>query len=225
MATCNLFIPSRRLFLGTAAFGAAVTLQPHRALAEDLVRSPKLTEGPFYPNKLPLDTDNDLLVINDGQVTTEGEIVHLGGKLLDKNGIPLKNTTIEIWQVDAHGVYLHSRDSDGKKDKQDKLFQGFGRFTTGTSGAYYFRTVKPVAYSGRTPHIHVKIKRAGKEILTTQIFVRGEKLNKTDREYNGIRDEKQRDNVTVAFEPIKDSKAGELAANFDVVLGITPEEK
>ena len=55
---------SRRLFLGTAALGVAA-FSVRGAFAEELVKTPRQTEGPFYPNKLPLDTDNDLLIIND----------------------------------------------------------------------------------------------------------------------------------------------------------------
>jgi len=54
------------------------------------------------------------------------------------------------------------RSSAGKASQQDKNFQGFGRFTTGSTGEYYFRTIKPLAYPGRAPHIHVKVKRAVK---------------------------------------------------------------
>jgi protocatechuate 3,4-dioxygenase beta subunit len=182
-----------------------------------------MTEGPFYPDKLPLDTDNDLLVINDSITPAVGEITHLSGKILDAGGSPIRNAVIEIWQVDNKGVYIHSRDSTGRD--RDKNFQGFGRFTTGSTGEYYFRTIKPVPYTGRTPHIHVKVKKGGKELLTTQIFVSGHKLNKTDGVLADIRDPFERELVMVDFEPIKESKIGELSARFDIVAGVTPEER
>jgi protocatechuate 3,4-dioxygenase beta subunit len=212
------------LFLRSAA---AATLLPfwtvRGAFADELTRTPAQTEGPFYPNKLPLDTDNDLLVINDGITPGVGEITHLTGKVLDAKGNPLKNTLVEIWQCDANGVYLHTADSDGKKDKQDKNFQGFGRFLTGSTGEYYFRTIKPVPYPGRTPHIHFKVKQGRKDLLTTQLYVRGEKeRNEKDGIWRGVRDEKQRDAITVDFAPVKGSKIGELAAHFVIVLGVTP---
>lgn len=77
-------------------------------------------------------------------------------------------------------MYLHSGDSSEKQDKQDKNFQGFGRFMTSNNGEYYFRTIKPVPYPGRTPHIHFKVKKGGKELLTTQCYIKGEPLNMRD---------------------------------------------
>jgi protocatechuate 3,4-dioxygenase, beta subunit len=219
-----LYLPSRRLFLAAAATSA---VQPwwtvKGAFAEELVRTPAQTEGPFYPNKLPLDTDNDLLVINDNITPSIGEITHLTGKVLDATGNPVKNALVEIWQCDANGVYLHTADSGGKQDKQDKNFQGFGRFITGKTGEYYFRTIRPVPYPGRTPHIHFKIKQGRKELLTTQLYVKGEQArNQKDGIWRSVRDDKQRDAITVDFEKVKNSRIGELQANFVIVLGVTP---
>ena len=216
---------SRRGFLTSAAVAATSPLWTVRgAFAEELIKTPGQTEGPFYPNKLPLDTDNDLLVINDGITPAVGEITHLTGKVLDAKGNPLKNAVVEIWQCDANGVYLHTADSNGKKDKQDKNFQGFGRFVTGGTGEYYFRTIKPVPYPGRTPHIHFKVKQGRKDLLTTQLYVKGHQGNERDGIWKGVRDEKQRNAITVDFEKVKGSKLGELAAHFVIVLGTTPAE-
>lgn len=220
-----ILIPNRRAFLASAAIAAASPLWTVRgAFAEELTKTPAQTEGPFYPNKLPLDTDNDLLIINDGITPAVGDITHLTGKVLDAKGNPLKNAVVEIWQCDANGVYLHTGDSGGKKDKQDKNFQGFGRFVTGNTGEYYFRTIKPVPYPGRTPHIHFKVKQGRKELLTTQLYVKGHEGNPKDGIWKGVRDEKQRDSITVDFAKVKDSKIGELAAHFVIVLGTTPAE-
>jgi protocatechuate 3,4-dioxygenase beta subunit len=213
---------SRRGLLGSFGLGAAWYLTPG-LFAEELarVRTPAQTEGPFYPKKLPLDTDNDLIIINDSITPAVGEITHLSGKVLDAKGNPLRNAAVEIWQCDANGVYLHPGSDNG--DKRDKNFQGFGRFTTSSSGEYYFRTIKPVPYPGRTPHIHFKIKKGGKELLTTQCYIKGHAGNERDGIYRGVRDPNARAAVTVEFAKIKDSKIGELAAKFDIVLGITPE--
>ena len=194
---------------------------PSWAFAEELVRTPRQTEGPFYPDHLPLDTDNDLLIVNDGITPAVGEVTHLTGRILDASGSPIRNALVEIWQCDANGAYLHS--GTGNEDRRDKNFQGFGRFLTGSSGEYYFRTIKPVAYPGRTPHIHFAIKVPREERLTTQCYIKGESRNERDMVLRGIRDEKQRASVQVPFEPIKESKIGELAAKFDVVMGFTPK--
>ena len=129
---------------------------------------------------------------------------------------------IEIWQVDANGSYLHSHGTNRQSNKRDRNFQGYGRFLTGSSGEYYFRTIKPVLYPGRTPHIHVKIKLKEREVLTTQFFVHGEARNERDGVFRGIRNPQARETVLADYVPIKDSKAGELAAKYDVVLGLTP---
>jgi protocatechuate 3,4-dioxygenase beta subunit len=216
-----ILLPSRRHFLGALALGAAA-FTVRGAFAEELIRTPPQTEGPFYPNKLPLDTDNDLLIVNDNITPAVGEITHLSGKILDAKGNPLKNALVEIWQCDSKGVYLHTDDS-GKRAR-DTNFQGFGRFLTASSGEYYFRTIKPVAYPGRpAPHIHFKIKKGGKELLVTQCYVKGEKSNDKDFIYKDIRDDKQREAVTIDFAKVKDSRIGELTAKFDIILGITPE--
>jgi protocatechuate 3,4-dioxygenase, beta subunit len=216
----KLILPHRRVFLGT--LGAAL-FTTRGLFAEELVKTPAQTEGPFYPNKLPLDTDNDLIVVNDGVTPAVGEITHLTGKILDAKGNPVRNALVEIWQCDAKGVYLHTNDSDRKKDQQDKNFQGFGRFLTGSTGEYYFRTIKPVPYPGRTPHIHFKIKQGRKELLVTQCYIKGHPGNEKDGIYRSIRDAKALAAITVDFSPIKESKIGEVAAKFDVVLGMTPE--
>jgi protocatechuate 3,4-dioxygenase beta subunit len=216
---------NRRLFFASAASASIIPFWTVKgAFAEELTKTPAQTEGPFYPNKLPLDTDNDLLIINDAITPAIGEIAHLSGKILDAKGNPVKNAVVEIWQCDANGVYLHTADSDKKKDTQDKNFQGFGRFVTASSGEYYFRTIKPVPYPGRTPHIHFKIKQGRKELLTTQLYVKAEGArNQKDFIYTGVKNDKQRESITVEFEKVKDSKINELAANFTIVLGTTPE--
>jgi protocatechuate 3,4-dioxygenase beta subunit len=214
--------PNRRVFLSTLAFGAAAFTTPG-LFAEELTRTPAQTEGPFYPNKLPLDTDNDLILINDKLTTAVGEITHLTGRVLDAKGNPVRNAVVEIWQCDGNGVYLHTADSGRKQDQQDKNFQGFGRFLTGSTGEYYFRTIKPVPYPGRTPHIHFQIKKRDKELLTTQCYIKGHPGNERDGIYRSLRDPKDRDALTVDFALLKESRVGELAAKFDIVLGVTPE--
>ncbi len=191
------------------------------AFAEQLTLTPQQTEGPLYPDKLPLDTDNDLLVINDGITASVGEVTYLSGRLLDTKGDPIRNAVIEIWQVDGNGVYLHSREDAVKRDKH---FQGFGRFLTGSTGEYQFRTVKPVAYPGRPPHIHFAVKMQGREKWTTQCYVKGATQNEKDFVLRSIKDVKARESVIVDFAAIQGSKLGELAARFDIVMGFTPAD-
>jgi protocatechuate 3,4-dioxygenase beta subunit len=210
---------TRRSFLGGLASGV-VAFSARGAFAEELTRTPRQTEGPFYPDKLPLDTDNDLLIINDSITPAVGEVTHLSGRILDARGEPIRNALVEIWQVDAKGAYLHSR--SGNRDKRDPNFQGFGRFLTASSGEYYFRTIKPIPYPGRTPHIHFAVKVKGQDKFTTQCYIKGHAGNARDFILQSIRDTKARDAVLVDFAPVKGSRIGELAARFDIVLGFTP---
>lgn len=209
----------RRRFLTRLASGLFVATVG-AAFAEDLVITPRQTEGPFYPDQMPLDKDNDLLIVSDSITPAVGEVTHLTGRVLDATGSPLKDVVVEIWQVDSKGAYMHTRDP--ARRNRDTHFQGYGRFQTGSSGEYRFRTIKPVAYSGRTPHIHVKVGRGGRELLTTQCYIRGEPQNTRDGVLRGIRDPRQRESVIVPFVPVKASRIGELAARFDIVLGFTP---
>lgn len=222
------FIATRRHFLrGGIALGVgAVTFSKVKgAFAEELARTPRMTEGPFYPDKLPLDTDNDLILINESITPAVGEISHLTGRILSTAGEPIRNAVIEIWQCDANAVYLHTSDSNRKKAQQDKHFQGYGRFLTGSTGEYYFRTIKPVPYPGRpAPHVHFKVKKGGRELVTSQFFIHGFAGNRTDGIYRSLTNPIERELLCVDYKPMKESKIGELSARFDIVVGITPEE-
>ena len=210
----------RRRFINRFGFAAALFTVPG-AFAEELLRTPAMTEGPFYPDHLPLDTDNDLVILNNALTPAVGEVTYVSGRILDAQGAPIRGAQVEIWQCDHAGAYLHS--GTGNADQRDKNFQGYGRFLTGSSGEYLFRTIKPVPYPGRTPHIHYKVKRGGKELLTTQCFVKGHPGNERDGIWRRLEEGKVRDAVTVDFAPIAGSKAGELAAKFDLIMGLTPE--
>lgn len=212
---------TRRTMIRMAAMGAIFAGRTG-AYAEELIRTPAQTEGPFYPDKLPLDTDNDLLIITDSIKPSDGEVSWVSGKILDATGHPIRNALVEIWQCDANGAYLHSGSDNG--GKRDKNFQGYGRFLTGSTGEYGFRTIKPVAYPGRTPHIHYKISLGGKHLLTTQCYVKGHPGNARDGVLRGIKDPKQLESIMVDFKPLEGSKIGELTGRFDVVLGLTPDE-
>ncbi len=218
----DLFLPralvARRTFLGRLGYGVAALGTP--GLMAGLLQTPRQTEGPFYPDHLPLDTDNDLIVLNDSLTPAAGEIAYVSGRVLDARGEPVRDALVEIWQCDHNGVYLHSgSDNAGRRDRN---FQGFGRFLTGSSGEYLFRTIKPVPYPGRTPHIHYKVKRRGQELLVTQCYIKDHPGNPKDGVWKGIKNPRERAAVSIPFRPLKGSRVGELAAKFDLVLGVTP---
>ena len=209
---------TRRNFLTSIAVGAVGTtaFAAPGFFADELTKTPSQTEGPFYPDKMPLDTDNDLLIINNSITPAVGIVTHLTGRILDTHGEPFRNATVEIWQVDNNGAYIHTRSDN--RDKRDANFQGFGRFQTGSTGEYRFRTIKPIPYSGRTAHIHFAVKLKGRDNFTTQCYIKGQPENERDGILKSIRDPKSRESIIVPFVPIKESRIGELAARFDIVL-------
>lgn len=216
---------NRRSFLRASLVGTAAYAVPG-VFAQELVKTPTVGEGPFYPDKMPLDTDNDLLLLNDSITPAVGEITHLTGRILTATGAPVRNAFVEIWQVDNRGSYIHSRGAG--KEGSDANFQGYGRFLTNSKGEYYFRTIKPVPYGvggiSRTPHIHFGVSKNGHRIFTTQMLIDGHEMNEKDGLFRNVRDPLARKSILVGFNPINDSKWGELAANFDIVLGRTVEE-
>ncbi|WPC04839.1 protocatechuate 3,4-dioxygenase [Pseudomonas benzenivorans] len=210
-------ISRRRLLVGLGA--GAWLLSAPGAFAERLL-TPAQTLGPFYPDQLPLDRDNDLVLVDDQLTPASGTVVHLHGRIVDANGRPLADALVEIWQVDARGIYLHSRGGD--RARRDANFQGYGRFVTGRDGRYRFRTIRPVPYPGRTPHIHFAVTLPGQPRFATQCYIRGERLNARDAILNAIRDPKARELLIVPFVPVAGAVAREQVARFDIVLGLTP---
>ena len=211
---------SRRQVLRGLVGSSALLFVPG-AFADELVATPQVTEGPYYPNELPLDSDNDLILVNDNTTPAIGTITLLSGRVLTRAGSPVRNATVEIWQVDGQGAYLNT--TDPNHGSYDTNFQGYGRFLTDAEGRYFFRTLKPIPYTGRAPHIHMGINQNGRRVLTTQILVRGHAQNPRDGVLNGVRDPRARDSLQVPFEAVPGSRIGELAASFDVILGFTPE--
>jgi protocatechuate 3,4-dioxygenase beta subunit len=147
-----------------------------------------------------------------------GQVVRLGGRVLDLSGQPVADAGVEIWQCDANGVYRHPRDV-GPSRRRDARFQGRGRTRTDASGRYAFRTIRPVAYPGRTPHIHFKVEPPSRGVLITQMYVFGEAQNSSDGILNAIRDRRQRDSVIVRLEAADGIEPGALGGTFDIVVG------
>lgn len=199
----------RQLVLGIAAALVAVP-----SAAERLLPTPRQTAGPFYPPPPALDEDNDLTRVRGRPERARGRTTDVGGRLLDVNGRPLRGVRIEIWQCDAGGRYHHPRDTGGPIDP---AFQGFGHTVTDADGRYRFRTIRPVPYPGRTPHIHFAVLPGDAPRFTTQLYVQGEPRNAHDFLFNAIPAER-RGLVTAAFAPAGSGDA-ELTARFDIVLG------
>ena len=188
-------------FVGIASWPAAA------------MRTPYATEGPFYPTRSMrfADADNDLVKIAGLVEKAGGEVIVLKGHVRDRAGRPLAGARVEIWQCDANGRYLHTADNSGGVPR-DPAFQGFGHVVTGVDGAYAFRTIKPVPYPGRTPHIHVKVFFEGRE-LTTQFYIADHPQNLQDWLYRRMTRRQQRA-VSMVF---VDGSSG-LEATVDIRL-------
>jgi protocatechuate 3,4-dioxygenase beta subunit len=212
-------IDRRRLLATVGGAGALVALTARAAVgAGALLPTPAQATGPFYPPTLPLDADADLVQVAGQAQRASGTILHLGGRILDANGRAVGGARVEIWQCDAFGVYHHPGDRRGPAEPQ---FQGFGHALADAEGGYRFRTIVPVAYPGRTPHIHFRVVVPGGHPLTTQMYFAGEPLNDGDFLYRRLGE--RRADVTVLLVPAPElepsAKTGAKRAGFDIVLG------
>ena len=206
---------SRRRLLLAGLTGAATGLLPFGTLATQSLRpTPAQTSGPFYPNEIPLDDDNDLVQVGKSGTRAKGAITHLSGEVVDTRGRPVANARVEIWQCDANGRYRHPR--DGNPAALDPNFQGHGHFQCTADGRYHFRTIRPVAYPGRTPHIHFAISGPGFEPLVTQMYVAGEPQNNRDFILNSIQDRELKQSVIVDLKTM--GSTGQWTGHFKIVL-------
>jgi protocatechuate 3,4-dioxygenase beta subunit len=192
--------PALRLDTGTRRTVVRVLMSlPFLSMAWPALarRTPSATEGPFYPTPGMRfsDADNDLVKIESQVREAGGEVIILKGQVRDRNGQPVEGAHVEIWQCDVNGIYLHT--ADRQRAQYDRSFQGFGHVVTGPDGGYAFRTIKPVPYPGRTPHIHVKVAHGGRE-LTTQFYLADHPLNRRDWLFNRMSMTEQ-DAVTMRF--------------------------
>ena len=211
----KLSILSRRTILA-AAGSTLVPFAP--AFAAGLVPTPAQTEGPFYPTGFPADMDNDLVQVRGQAAQAMGQILHLQGRVIDLGGGVRGGAMIEIWQCDAQGLYDHPRQPG--LARRDAAFQGYGRMLVDAEGRYSFRTLKPVAYPGRTPHIHLKVATADGRRLTSQFYVAGDPQNERDGVFrSAIRVPGQRERIEMKLEPASGLEPNALATTKDIVIG------
>jgi protocatechuate 3,4-dioxygenase, beta subunit len=210
-------IPRRRMLEGFAAYAAGWPIWAS-ARAEALLLTPAQTAGPFYPLSLPADSDNDLIQVTGHEGVAKGTTTYVTGRVLDGSGRPVSGTRVEIWQCDANGRYHYVHD-DRAGPPLDDNFQGYGQTTTDEAGRYRFRTIRPVPYPGRTPHIHFGVSRVGLPRFTTQMYVAGEPGNERDGILTAVRDPAARARLIVSLRPAPGAEPGSLAGTFDIVLG------
>ena len=175
--------PNRRRVLqgslgAVAALAAPALASSRRALA-------RMTDGPFYPprswRERWSDWDADLTRVQQsgsGRVA-QGEHLGLEGRVIDVNERLIDGAIVEIWQCDAVGHYRHPS-TEPASGAVDDGFQGFGATRSEAQGQFRFRTIRPMPYPGRTPHIHVKLRHASFGEVTSQLFVAGDPGNARD---------------------------------------------
>lgn len=206
---------SRRTLLASVA-GAATASAFGRRSEADLASTPPQPAGPFYPVTLPPHPGNDLVQIAGHGERAKGIIAHIGGRILAVTGRPIAAARVEIWQCDANGRY-HNVD-DGRDDRSlDQNFEGYGRTVTDAGGRYRFRTIRPVPYPGRTPHIHFIVSSPGGPGFVTQMYIAGEPRNRRDGLLMSV-DAAARARLIVTLRPAPQIEPNALAGTFDIVL-------
>jgi protocatechuate 3,4-dioxygenase beta subunit len=208
----------RRLSLASAGISILGVARPFDAWA-GLPATPAQTPGPWYPQSLPLDVDNDLVRIDGQNRNATGDVTHIYGRVMDTNGMPVQQAKVEIWQVDNNGRYHHVADGRSSLGELDPYFQGYGITTTASDGGYRFRTIKPVAYSRRSPHIHFAVTLPNSKFIT-QMYLAGDPLNDRDPVLSKITSLQERALVMVDLRPTPSLESGALGGNFDLVLGV-----
>jgi protocatechuate 3,4-dioxygenase beta subunit len=232
--TFHIPVDRRRFFRSLAVTSAGFTLSGY--LAEALMQSPIVTQGPYYPlaDDIPLDKDNDLVQLNDNLTIAAGVVTYLTGRVLDSSGNPVKNALVELWHADREGDYLYSTGA-GRNAACDANFAGFGQFLTGSSGAFKFRTIKAGLYAGRTRHYHWGVTLPGRTARSTTqtgwnevaYNLNGQQWatqNSNDNVFSTIANAEQRAAVLLDFTAVPGTTTGEVQGTWDFVSGFTPVE-
>ncbi len=207
-----------QIFSRRVLIAGALLLPARGVLAAGLAATPDQTEGPFYPVALPADRDNDLVQVRGVPARAMGAVLHVDGRVLDDGGRKLAGAQVEIWQCDAAGLYDHPRQPG--RERRDNAFQGYGQMTVAADGHYSFRTLKPVAYPGRAPHIHVKATTADGRKLTSQFYLAGDPLNEGDFVFrSAARDPRQRERIEMRLAEANGVENGAFATTMDIVIG------
>ena len=177
---------SRRTFIKAGMVGGLTAALPELTRAADstvTLPTPTEIEGPFYPITPQKDKDFDLTRIEGRSGISQGRKIFIEGQVLDTDGQPVENATVDLWQANAAGRYRHPYDSNPAP--VDPNFQGWAIVQSGKQGRFHFKTVLPGAYPAssnwmRPPHIHFRVSKRGYLELVTQMYFEGQELNRSD---------------------------------------------
>src|SRR6266545_1545074 len=215
MPTRSLPTSSRRSVLRVVVGSMLVALATAGPFAQAalLTPTPSQTAGPFYPRKLPVDRDNDLTQVAGQSQAAQGTRLYLTGRVLAIDGTPASGVTVELWQCDVFGRYHHVGDEGGPRDD---AFQGYGATTTDAEGGFSFKTIRPVAYSGRIPHLHFKLRNPAGTSLTTQLYIKGDPTSGDP--VLGMSPPGTQERLGLTLAPAPAREPGAFQATFDFVL-------
>ena len=207
------YVSGRRRACGALVAAALLPLTPGRANAATLVPTPSQAEGPFYPKTIPNERDADLMQVAGRAERAKGTPLYFGGRALARDGRPVAGAIIELWQCDVYGRYHHAGDDGAPRDDN---FQGYGVVTTDSEGRYAFKTMRPVPYTGRPPHLHIRVRPENGPALTTQIYIAGDAV--TGDSVLGSSPKGTLALLSMALAPTSGREAGALTGTFDFVL-------
>lgn len=207
-------VPRRTFLQGAGAAGLVLAAMTSAHAAR--VPTPAVALGPFYPPRKPADSDADLTRVQGQEGVAQGTILYVEGRVVDRDGRPLPAATLELWQANAFGRYVHPADGDAS-GPLDPRFQGFGQLAADGDGRFRIKTIKPAPYSGRTPHIHFNV-ASGNTRLTTQMFFADEPGNDRDGLYRWLSRDEQRASTARFVNRTGAMEAGALAVAWDIVL-------
>jgi protocatechuate 3,4-dioxygenase beta subunit len=219
MVDSKYWKPARRDVLKTsAAIGAGTLLRSASFAQAQLRTTPEQILGPFYPVSLTPNRSGDLAMLPGHAARAKGQLMVVIGRVLNRNGEPVRGARIEIWQANAVGRYAHP--SDTNTAPVDPDFEGFGVSLSDADGRYRFRTIKPAAYptgptSFRPAHIHFDVS-GRQDRLVTQMYFDGDPYNDKDRFLQSLR---QPERLIVKLQSANagiDPEA--MVAAFDIVL-------
>ena len=211
---------TRRSVVGSGAVALAAVALPRVARSQSILKpTGQETFGPFYPVRAPQSHDTDLTHYPGRNQRARGQVIEIGGRVLDTNGRPLPQATMTVWQANAAGRYTNPVDKNPAP--LDPNFLGVTSFGVSADGRYRLRTVKPGPYpepSGtmRTPHIHFDVTNADYR-LATQMYFPGEPLNATDLLLSTLK-ARHRDPAAAICRPLATREPGVLAFEWDIVL-------
>ena len=206
-------VPGRRRALRSLVAAAFLPIAHAAAQSQATAPTPSQPEGPFYPKSFPADRDSDLMQIAGRKAKAMGTPLYFTGRVLARDGRPVAGATVELWQCDVHGRYHHAGDEGAPRDDN---FQGYGVATTDAEGRYAFKTIRPVPYTGRPPHLHVRVRPSGGAALTTQVYIAGDAV--AGDPVLGASPSGTRAALTMVLAPAPAREPDALGGAFDFVL-------